>query len=37
MDLQIACLQERRAELRAAVDVLASADERVAGADGIHN
>ena len=30
MDLQIACLQERRAELRAAVDVLASADERVA-------
>jgi tetratricopeptide (TPR) repeat protein len=30
MDLQIACLQERRAELRAAVDVLAGADERVA-------
>jgi len=30
MDLQIACLLERRAELRAAVEVLAGADARVA-------
>ncbi len=30
MDLRIACLHERRAELRAVVDILAGADDRIA-------